>query len=177
MVGLPEETDEDVNGIVELTQEIEKRYPSLRLQISASCYVPKPWTPFQWCGMTPEKELSRSLARIKKGIQGNKRIELSSESPRSAHVQAWLARGDRRLGKVIVAAASDGGNYAYAAKELGIDTQFYAARPRDKDEIFPWDHIDLLVKKEYLRKEYERALCGQITVPCNVGSCARCGVC
>lgn len=177
MVGLPGETSEDIEAIPKLAREIVDRYPSLRLQISASCYVPKPWTPFQWCGMAPEKELSNSLKRIKNAFKNEKRIELSSESPRSAYIQAWLARGDRRLGKIIAAAAAEGSNYAKAASEAGIDTDFYAARPRGEDEILPWDHIDLLVKKDYLWKEYTRALEGQLTTCCNVGSCARCGVC
>ncbi|MEN6371745.1 MAG: TIGR03960 family B12-binding radical SAM protein [Armatimonadota bacterium] len=176
MVGLPGETPEDVDAIPELAKRIAESYPSFRLQISASCYVPKPWTPFQWCGMAPEKELSSSLKRIKNALKSEKRIELSSESPRSAYVQAWLARGDRRLGKIIAAAAA-GSNYAKAASEAGIDTDFYASRPRGEDEIFPWDHIDLLIKKDYLRKEFTRALEGQITTCCNVGACTRCGVC
>ncbi|HOP80797.1 MAG TPA: radical SAM protein, partial [Armatimonadota bacterium] len=77
----------------------------------------------------------------------------------------------------IAAAASLNGNYARAASDLGIDTDFYALRIRQQDEVFPWDHIDLLVRKEYLWKEYTRALESKVTSPCNVGSCARCGVC
>ncbi len=177
MVGLPGETAEDIDGIVNLARNIASEYPSLKVQISASCYVPKPWTPFQWCGMAPEKELAKTLSKLKQSVAKEKHIEISSESPRSAYIQAWLARGDRRLGKVIAAAASLNGNYARAASDLGIDTDFYALRIRQQDEVFPWDHIDLLVRKEYLWKEYTRALESKVTSPCNVGSCARCGVC
>lgn len=175
MVGLPGEADEDIDAIPNMAKEIVKRYPSLKLQISASCYVPKPWTPFQWCGMAPRKDLSNKLKQIKSGLKGARNIELSSESPRAAYIQAWLARGDRRLGKII--AAASGSSYAKAASEAGIDTGFYASRHREKDEILPWDHIDLLVKKDYLWKEYTRALENQLTTCCNVGSCSRCGVC
>lgn len=175
MVGLPGEADEDVDAIPDMAKEVVKRYPSLKLQISASCYVPKPWTPFQWCGMAPQKELSNKLKQIKDCLKGARNIELSSESPRSAYIQAWLARGDRRLGRIIATAA--GASYAEAASKAEIDTDFYASRQREKDEILPWDHIDLLVKKDYLWKEYTHALEHRITACCNVGSCFRCGVC
>jgi radical SAM superfamily enzyme YgiQ (UPF0313 family) len=177
MVGLPCETQEDVDAIAGVASEIIRRYPSLRLQISASCYVPKPWTPFQWCGMAPNKELSDKINRIKKAFAGDRRIDASAESPREAYVQAWLARGDRRVGKAIAEAAIKGIPYAKAASEVDLDTAFCATRPRDPDEVFPWDHIDLLVQKSYLWKEYARALEGKVTAPCVVGPCSRCGVC
>lgn len=177
MVGLPGETPEDIDAIPNLAGEITRLYPSLKVQISASCYVPKPSTPFQWCGMAPIKALSNAIKQIKKHIAGNRRIEVGTESPREAYIQAWLARGDRRVSEAIVAAATQDMSYAQAASEIGLDTDFYATRLREPDEILPWDHIDLLVKKEYLRKEYTRAFEGKATAPCVVGSCVRCGVC
>lgn len=177
MVGLPGETPDDVDGIAGLAKRIAARHPSVRLQLSVSCYVPKPATPFQWCGMAPVRELKESLSRIKKLLAGESRIQISAESPRAAYIQAWLARGDRRLGRVIAAAAREKSGYAQAATTLGVDTEFYANRERPKDEVLPWDHIDLLVTKDYLWKEYTRALEGRVTAGCVVGSCARCGVC
>lgn len=177
MVGLPCENDEDIDAIPKLARELASRYPSLRLQLSISCFVPKPATPFQWCGMASERELSRKLARIKKQLAGEKRIELSAESPRAAQVQSWLARGDRRLGKVIAATTIDGTNYRQAATALGVDTAFYANRDRAENEVFPWEHIDLLVTRDYLWKEFTRALQAQLTAGCKVGACKRCGAC
>ena len=177
MVGLPTETSEDVESIVDLVRQIADQHPSLRMQASVSCYVPKPWTPFQWCPVAPEQDLVRKLARIRKGLGQDKRVELTAESPREAHVQAWLARGDRRLGRVIAAAADQGLGYERAAAGLGIDTSFYASRKRDRQDTFPWDHIDLLVTKDYLWEEYIRAFEGRVTPGCTVGSCTRCGVC
>lgn len=175
MIGLPEEKEADIDAIAKMARELVAAHPSLKLQLSVSCFVPKPWTPFQWYGFGPINELSKKLSSIKRAVAGDMRIEFSSESPRSAYVQAWLARGDRRLGRVIAAAA--GSSYARAASELRIDTDFYAVRHRGEHEIFPWDHIDLLVGKDYLRKEYLRTLDGQLTPDCNVGICTRCGVC
>ncbi len=177
MVGLPGELDEDIEAIPALARSIASRHPGVRILLSVSCYVPKPATPFQWCGMADTKALSAKLARVKKLLSGERKIEFSSESAREAHIQGWLARGDRRLGEVIVKAARGESSYARAAQELDIDTSFFANRTRREDETLPWDHIDLGVNREYLRKEFTRALDGALTVPCRVGSCARCGVC
>jgi len=177
MVGLPCETDGDGAAIAGVVKEIAAQQPSLRIEVSVSCFVPKPWTAFQWCQMAPERELARRLGRIRQALAGEKRIEFAAESPREAHVQAWLARGDRRLGRAVAAAAQEAVGYAHAAAELGIDTGFYALRERTRDETFPWDHIDLLVTKDYLWSEYMRALEGRVTPGCKVGACTRCGVC
>lgn len=178
MVGLPEETDEDVDAIAELALEVAEKYPNLKIQISASCFVPKPFTPFQWFGMNDVKTLSNKINRIKKLLSKQKRrIEVSTESPREAHVQGWLARGDRRLGKLIAKCALEDINYAQAARDLDLDTDFYTTRIRSKDEVFPWDHVDLRVDRSYLWNEHENALSGRVTPQCEVGTCKRCGVC
>ncbi len=177
MLGLPGEEPDDVDGIARLAREIVNRHSKLRVQVSASCFVPKPWTPFQWCGMAPVRELSGSLKRLKALLAIERRIEISSESPRSAYVQAWLARGDRRMSETIITAASNRFNYSQAASELGLDTDHYALRLRDQNEVFPWDHIDMHVRKNYLWDEFQRGQRGQLTAECNVGLCTRCGVC
>lgn len=177
MIGLPGETDEDVDAIPALARAIAERHPTIKLQLSVSCFVPKPWTPFQWWGMEDVKSLSAKLSRVKKLLGRDLRIELNTESPRGAHVQAWLARGDRRLAKIIVEAARNGGNYAAAAASLDIDTAYYANRLRPVDEALPWDVLDLGVNKDYLWKEYTLAQEGKLTAQCNVGTCKRCGVC
>ncbi|MDO8683754.1 MAG: radical SAM protein, partial [Armatimonadota bacterium] len=176
MVGLPTETGEDVAAIGELANRICAEFPKLNLQLSASCYVPKPWTPFQWAPMASERDLSAKIATLRKAVTGNRRLKLNTESPRLSIIQGWLARGDRRLGKVLIYAL-ESGNYARGIAEVGLDPAFYAHRERNCEEIFPWDHIDLGVSKDYLRREYEKAFAGKPTPPCNVPNCRRCGVC
>lgn len=177
MIGLPTETEEDIESIARLAQRISEEHINFDIQLSVSCFVPKPWTPFQWCGMADEKQLSSKIRQIRKLLSGHKRIKLSAESPREAAAQAILARGDRRIGRALLTAHQNKIGLVKAAEIAGLDTSFYISRARDENEVFPWDHIDLLVRKSYLREEYCKALQGRTTPACVVGSCARCGVC
>jgi radical SAM family uncharacterized protein len=176
MVGLPTETDEDVEGIGDLARRIAGEFPTLSLQMSVSCYVPKPWTPFQWVSMASEKELSRKLSIIRKSVAGDRRLGLNNESPRMSTVQGWLSRGDRRLTPVLISALAHG-NYAKAIAEAALDPAFYAHRERSFHEMLPWDHFDLGVTKDFLWSEYQKALQGIATLQCAVGLCRQCGVC
>lgn len=177
MIGLPTETEEDITAITDLAMHICNRHPRISLQMSVSCFVPKPWTPFQWCGMADESSLAATIKCIKKLLSGNKRIHMSAESPREASAQALLARGDRRIGLALLIAHQEGIGIVQAAASIGFDPWFYVYRPRQEQEVFPWDHIDLLVTKSYLRGEYCRALEERVTPACVVGQCVRCGVC
>lgn len=177
MVGLPGELDEDVDQIVEMAKILSTRYTQAHFQVSASCYVPKPWTPFQWCAMDQEKNLSSKFSRVKKSLAGVKRVQFSGESPRLAVVQALLARGDRRLASYLEKAVELDGNYAAAAFASGTDIAFYTTRIRPEDEVMPWDHLDLLVDKSYLRAELRKAFELKVTPACKVGICHLCGVC
>ncbi|MDO8587960.1 MAG: TIGR03960 family B12-binding radical SAM protein [Armatimonadota bacterium] len=186
MVGLPMETDEDVAAIGALASRIAAEFPPMTLQLSVSCFVPKPWTPFQWVPMASERELSAKLAVLRKSLAGNRGIRLNAESPRLSVVQGWLARGDRRLAPALLAAVAPspyggglgrGAGYAKGIAEAGLNPDFYARRERDFNEILPWDHIDLGVTKDFLRREYAKALQGKPTPQCAVGTCRLCGVC
>jgi len=177
MVGLPSETDADIQGIIDLIHEIRGMFRWERIAVSVSCFVPKPGTPFQWAGMCGEKELERRLGVVKTAMRGLGNIDLSGESARSAVVQGVLSRGDRRVGDVLVHRIDSNVSWRAAFRNAGIDPTFYANRERERDEVFPWDHLDLGVAKEYLWREYERAFKEQPTTPCVVGSCRSCGVC
>lgn len=157
MIGLPTETDEDVDGIVDLLKRLAAEFPSIALQASVSAFVPKPWTPFQWHPMEAESVLKKRLARLTKGIGAIRGVSYSGESPRLAVVQGLLARGDRRVGAVLAAALANGGSYPAATREAGIDLNWYLRRARGLDELLPWDHIDALVGKAHLWSEYQNA--------------------
>lgn len=177
MVGLPTETAEDIAGIGELTARVAGMYRWERVTASVSCFVPKPWTPFQWAPMDGEKSLSEKLSIVKKALGPIGSVEMLSESPREAVVQGVLARGDRRLRDVLLAVSRQDLNWRAAFRQCGTDPAFYARRVRQRDEVFPWDHLDLGVRKDYLWMEYERAADSASTPMCIVGICRRCGVC
>lgn len=177
MIGLPTEADEDVAAIVDLVRRLAREFPSIGFQLSVSTFVPKPWTPFQWHPMEREGVLKRRYAALKKGVSAIRGAKLGGESPRLAAIQGYLARGDRRIGQVLVAALENGGDYPAAVRGTGVDTGWYLYRTRPREETLPWDHVDVLVGKDYLWREYQKALKGETTDPCAVGVCRECGVC
>ncbi len=177
MVGLPTETAEDIDGIADLAARIARMFPWEKVIVSVSCFVPKPWTPFQWAPMDEERSLSGKRAVIRRALGPVKPVEVVGESPRESVVQGVLARGDRRLRDALLIVAREDANWREAFRRTGIDPHFYAQRPRREDEVFPWDHLDLGVRKDYLRSEYERAISAAVTPQCKVGACRRCGVC
>ncbi len=177
MLGLPTETDQDVAAIAELARDLSRAFPSISFHVSASCFVPKPWTPFQWCAMEHESVLRRRFAALKKSVLSIGGIKFSGESPRQATVQGYLARGDRRTGALLAEALANGGDYPAAVRATGLDLSHYLYRIRDRDEVLPWDHVDLRIKKSYLWNEYTRALKGELTGPCRLDECTACGAC
>ncbi|MCL6519246.1 MAG: TIGR03960 family B12-binding radical SAM protein [Armatimonadetes bacterium] len=177
MVGLPTEETKDVHAIIHLVTKIAEAFKWRRLIVSASCFVPKPWTPFQWCSMEHEKELSEKLTTIRRALRTVKHVNVSCESAREAVLQGIFARGDRRLKEILLLMHREGLSWRKAFENAQISPEFYAHRQRHKDEIFPWDHIHIGVAKAYLWAEYERAMIAAPTEECLVGICRRCGVC
>lgn len=158
MVGLPTETAEDIEGIAGLTVRIADRHPWERLTASVSCFVPKPWTPFQWVGMDDDKSLAGKLSAVRRSLGGVKSVEVVGESARDSIAQGVLARGDRRLRDALLIAAREDANWRAAFRRGGVDPSLYATRARDRSEVLPWDHLDLGVRKDCLWSEYERAV-------------------
>ena len=177
MIGLPTETDADICAIIDLTAEIADLHKWRKISVSVSCFVPKPGTPFQWAPMDNEKSLVRKLSVIGKRLRLLKGVDFHNESPRQAMIQGALSRGDRHLGQALLAYAGSKMSWNAAFREAGIDPAFYAERIRRDDEVFPWDHINLGVRKSFLLNEFHRALKGETSIGCSNGVCRKCGVC
>lgn len=182
MIGLPTETDEDIEAIVGLAERTQAHMEKVgckgRLTLSINPFIPKPFTPFQWMAMDNQKTVEKKLQYIKKALQKNRRIEVLVESPKEAYIQGVLARGDRRLGAVIAACAADRGSKSFKSemKAAGLDMDDMNYRERSFDEFLPWSHLDMGMQEGYLEMEWQRSLDEAYTPPCAAG-CKRCGVC
>ena len=182
MIGLPTETDEDIEAIVGLAERTQAHMAEVgckgRLTLSINPFIPKPFTPFQWMAMDHQKTVEKKLQYIKKALQKNRRIEVLVESPKEAYIQGVLARGDRRLGTVLAACAADRGSKSFKAemKAAGLDMDEMNYRERSFDEFLPWSHLDMGMDDGYLEMEWKRSVDEAYTPPC-VQGCKRCGVC
>ena len=192
MVGLPEETMEDVQDIVRLVDRIRTlgrntagRTPQIRINIST--FIPKPHTVFQRVAQAGEDEMAARQDVLRAGLR-KKGIKLSWQDPETSVLEAAISRGDRRIGRVIYRAWQLGSvfdawselfrfdNWKQAFEEAGLDIDFYTKRQRGPDEVLPWSHIDTGVSEEFLKREYQRALAGKQTPDCRDGICAACGL-
>lgn len=182
MIGLPTETNEDIEAIVGLAERTQAHMEKVgckgRLTLSINPFIPKPFTPFQWMAMDNQKAVEKKLQYIKKALQKNRRIEVLVESPKEAYIQGVLARGDRRLGAVIAACAADRGSKSFKSemKAAGLDMDNMNYRERSFDEFLPWSHLDMGMDEGYLEMEWKQSIDEAYTPPCTQG-CKRCGVC
>ena len=182
MIGLPTEQDCDIEAICDLAVRIADQMATYgrsgTLTLSVNPFVPKPFTPFQWLPMADQTVVARRLRFLEKSLKGHKKIRVQSESLREAYLQGTLARGDRQLGQALVQAHLLGGRKSWkqALKLCEIDEATYLYRERLRDEVFPWDRIDVGVSREYLWLELQRAMQETATPVCFDG-CKRCGVC
>jgi radical SAM family uncharacterized protein len=195
MTGLPFETAEDLTGIARLAERIvdeyyrlpyEQRKRPVSVQASASCFVPKPFTPFQWASQDTGVTFAEKQQHIKKQIH-KKQIAYRYHDARTAVVEGALARGGRPLGAAIENAYRAGAcfdawteHFKYdvwqaAFTKAGIDLDDMARRERARDETLPWDFIDMGVTKQFLWVEWERA-CTAVTTPHCRDICAGCGM-
>ena len=183
LIGLPTETQADLDELVQLAEKIRLLWRDAGRQrgrlgnvtLSVNPFIPKPFTPLQWCGMDPESSLKKKLRFLHAAIGRMPNTELISESLRAAVLQAFLSRADRRVGRLLPQ-LSAGGNLKQLCRKSGIDVDFYVTRERDEIEIFPWELINQGIRRDYLWQEYQRALQGKFTPRCAAG-CSRCGVC
>jgi radical SAM family uncharacterized protein len=190
MIGLPTETDEDVEAIVDLVHAVrdigyKHHGKKAKVSVTVSTLVPKPHTPFQWEPLIDDEALQRRQGILKRGLRGWG-IRFSYHDPRVSLLEAVIARGDRRLGAVIERAWRAGARFdawdeqlqweawmeAFAAE--AIDPSYEARRVRSMEETLPWDHISCGVSKEYLQRECVRAIEGRTTRDCREG-CTACG--
>lgn len=182
MVGLPTETEEDIDAIITMAEEVQAHMETVgchgRLTLSVNPFIPKPFTPFQWMPMTDKKIVTKRLQRLKKGLRKNRRIEVLVESPKEAYIQGVLARGDRRWSKAIAYAAERNGvkSFLEACEELDLSMEDELYRSRSECEPQPWDILDMGLRDDYLTEEWHRSTEEAYTAPCCDG-CRRCGVC
>jgi radical SAM superfamily enzyme YgiQ (UPF0313 family) len=170
IIGLPTETEADLEEMVHLVARIRERVVAAargnrrlgEIILSVNPFVPKPFTPFQWCGMEDMKSLDNKGRFLRQAVGKMANVRLLMESPKDASLQALLSRGDRRLAPLLVA-AHESGNWRRAAKSLGIDTDAYAQRSIPLEEQLPWDFIDH--DKARLVTEYRRAFPGGEELP------------
>jgi len=156
MIGLPTETDRDVDAIIDLVRRIRALSGRSGVALTVSPFVPKPFTPFQWHFMMDMKTLRTRIGRIRKGL-APLGVRVSHDSVRSAFMQGVFAAGDRRVAAVVYNVSRQK-DWKRNCREAGIDPAFYVARRKDRGEIFPWDFIDNRISKERLFEEYSEAL-------------------
>lgn len=195
MIGLPTETLADIEGIAALAQEVvdiyfsvpkEQRNKNLKVTVSVSSFVPKPFTPFQWEPQDAVNTLMDKQRHLKDAIT-SRRISYNYHEALLSSMEGVFARGDRRLSKVLeeahrLGAKFDGWHeyfqydiYMEAFQNCGIDPAFYNQRKRPFDEILPWEHIDVGVSKAFLQRECEKAYRAEPTRNCRE-ACAGCGI-
>ena len=198
MLGLPTETQEDMEAIAVLADKIARRYYEIpkdqrigkcQITASSSFFIPKPFTPFQWAGMCTSEDYIQRAAIVKHAFLNQlnrKSLRYTWHDPKVTILEGVFARGDRRCAKVIERAyelgclfdswteSFDNEKWMKAFADTNMDIEFYTLRERDLDEILPWDFIDIGVTKSFLKKEWERANAGIVTKNCRE-SCSGCG--
>ncbi len=195
MIGLPTETYDDLDGIAKLAYDVIDTYRDVNggklrrafgVTVSTSTFVPKPFTPFQWHGQdTTETVIEKQRYLVKKLKNGN--IKYNYHDSKTSLMEAVVARGDRKIGKVIYDAFKMGAKFDGWSEHFNLDTwkeamaknnleiAFYANREREYEEVFPWDHIDVGVSKKFLVRENEKAKQDTVTVDCR-HKCNGCGI-
>jgi radical SAM family uncharacterized protein len=187
MVGLPTETGDDIKATVALVKKIKHHFlrasqPKGRMgeiTVSLSCFIPKPFTPFQWAAMDEVKTLKHKIKQVKAGLRNVPNVRVHADVPRWAYVQALISRGDRRVGQLLSTVHRNKGNWPQTLKTASINADFFVGRDRDPDELLPWDFIDHGIDKKFLLRENQRALQAKTTPPCPMDpqQCTICGVC
>jgi radical SAM family uncharacterized protein len=185
MIGLPTETMEDVEEIMVLCKKIKHRFlkssrPKKRMgeiTVSLNSFVPKPFTPFQWCAMDEISTLKIKIKKIKAGLKSVANVRVNADIPRWAYIQALLSRGDRKVANILSIAHKTAGNWAQTLKNSPLNPDFYVLRERSLNELFPWDFIDHGINKSFLKKEYKKSIQAKPSPPCPMKSCNICGVC
>ena len=186
MVGLPFETQADVDDIVRLTEKIRDIMVEIgrprgrigRIHASVNPFVPKPGTPFQWLAMESVKETDEKLQYLRKAFAKIPNVEAICKSARTGFHQTILALGDRKVADALEYAVLNHCDLKRATKEVGLDPSFYVYREKAKAEVLPWDIIDNGVSRDYFWKELERSRREALSPHCpEIQGCIRCGVC
>lgn len=193
MIGLPTETDEDLEGIIDLAERLRKlkkgRSRQDSINISITTFIPKPNVPFQWESQITTEESLEKIKRIRTAIMRIPGVGIKWQDPKLSLLEGFFARGDRRLSSALIHAWKKGCRldgwsdhfrndlWMETLSELGMDPGFFTTRKRSMDEPLPWDHIDSRVGRDFLKKELEKSFAGELTHDCRNGDCTGCGVC
>ena len=195
MIGLPFENDDDVLAIADLARKVQYKYYQVtgkrgcKVTCSASFFVPKPYTAFQWFAQDDLENIRRKQFLLKDEIKTIKNVTLNYHDSKTGIIEAVFARGDRKLGKALLLAWQKGARFdgwsdcfdyerwLEAFAEAGLDKDFYAARQRGENEVFPWEHISPGVSRKFLWNEWQKAYAQQLTHDCRRSTCTGCGVC
>ena len=195
MIGLPFENDDDVLAIADLARKVQYKYYQVtgkrgcKVTCSASFFVPKPYTAFQWFAQDDLETIRRKQFPLKDEINTIKNVTLNYHDSKTGIIEAVFARGDRKLGKALLLAWQKGARFdgwsdcfdyerwLEAFAEAGLDKDFYAARQRGENEVFPWEHISPGVSRKFLWNEWQKAYAQQLTHDCRRSTCTGCGVC
>lgn len=194
MMGLPTETDEDIIGIARLAKKVVDLYTEIRgrrgckVTVSVSCFVPKPYTPFQWFGQLPIEEFQRRQQLLKEHIT-DRSITFHYHDARLSVIEGVFARGDRRLVPALYEAWKNGAKfdgwsdlfddsrYFAAFEKCGIDWVYFSRRTRTIGEPLPWAHTSPGVLERFLKSEWQKALAASLTEDCRRTHCTGCGIC
>ncbi|MCD4718751.1 MAG: TIGR03960 family B12-binding radical SAM protein [Desulfobacula sp.] len=190
MMGLPFETDEDIEAICRLSKQLASAYAKGKknINVSTNSFIPKAHTPFQRCAQISLNETKEKLQYLKDNLR-HKKVKLKWQSPEMSMVEGVWARGDRKLSKLLVTAFEKGCRldgwtdkfdfslWQNAFEETGIDPLFYTTRQRNEEEALPWDHIDSGVLPQFLKEEFQKAKERSLTPDCRENDCTGCGVC
>ena len=192
MVGLPTETDEDIQGIVDIVRKLWKmKIPGGRkgkINVSVGTFIPKSHTPFQWASQISLAESKEKIYMLSDELK-MPGIQFKWQHPQTSLIEGLTARGDRRLSRVLATAYRKGckfdawtDSFQYdlweeTFSETVTDVDFYTTRKRDMQEPLPWDHIDTGITKDFLKTEWEKAVAEKHTQDCRNGDCNACGVC
>lgn len=166
MVGLPTETEEDIEGIVRLVRRIKhhaikcsagkKRFR--RITLSMNQFIPKPVTPFQWHPLEDINLVRKKMRNLEGTLRREKSVKVIHDVPKWNYIQTLLSLGDRRISKILLAVHKNNGNWSKAFKEVNVNPDFYVYRHKSFEEILPWDIIDHGISKRYLYKEFKTAM-------------------
>ena len=180
MIGLPGETDADIEETIAMILRMRTQMDELgskgELVISVNGFVPKPWTPYQWAPLCNVRTLKKRFKMLNDGLKKSKHVKLITESLKETVVQSVLARGDRRLGELLLEAHATGNNLKNVLKQHGLDAEAMAEQAWPLEAPLPWQHLDMGVTMDYLRQELVKSEQGKFTPMC-FASCKRCGVC
>ncbi|MEJ2723490.1 MAG: radical SAM protein [Deltaproteobacteria bacterium] len=185
LIGLPTETGDDIWEILELLKAVkhhlvkgsQTRGKIGQIKLSVNCFVPKPFTPFQWFPMEEVSSLKEKQKWLRKALGREGGIKVNFDVPKWAYVQTLLSVGDRRVGHLLKLSHERHGDWRQAFRFSDVNPDFFVRRPKGLDEILPWDFIDHGLSKAHLIREHQMALKGEESDICRVGECRRCGAC